>query len=628
MEEKMSQEYVQLLDAIRQDDLALFSLHIEGNEDVSFGRFPVLSLIYLYNAKKLEKVYKSVLCKIANYRYIPEYFSITGEFRKRAGRVIRLYRGECIVSPLEMLAILHKDRYLKKCFKDFFHDEKIMEGLGKIYKMHSQKVIVSSLSIKIGTSPLTTKDIKKIRISTCFSLVCIVLLIGCYVLLGLTNGLGVSACPTRISTATQLLSALGSSNSYSLTCDVEIDNFESIDSFSGTLDGNHHTLYVHNLPNKYLLKENRGDIKNINIVYDDMDVEINTKLSLFVGENNGTINNVKIICNKFNFVCNKADNLDIFVTTLATTNNGDISSCEVVLNGTGIGKGNGECSVSAFAGINNGVISNCVWKSGTLSCTDIDLAGIVATNNKNGIISMCKNYCKLYQLCTLKDWSPNVSGISTFNYGEINNSYNYADLSIKSSVKDDVSGVVYIAGICANNSGDIISCLSNGDIDVTSDVMEIYAGGITAFFKSTGEEFSVIDGCGSNGKINLKIEDDGSRIIAGGICGCFVIGKLSNNYSLSTFSTGYNANKYLIGGATGGIYVELYFYLYYYMCGELNNNYVFVGDNLESANGGYFMSSSDGLTFKDSLEFDMVSNGFTAVSTAEDLKGMGVYWYE
>ena len=42
-----------IFNAIKADNLAVFSQQINGNFNISFGRFPLLTVCYLYNAKKI-----------------------------------------------------------------------------------------------------------------------------------------------------------------------------------------------------------------------------------------------------------------------------------------------------------------------------------------------------------------------------------------------------------------------------------------------------------------------------------------------------------------------------------------------------------------------------------------------
>ena len=59
--------YDNIFDSIKNDDLTLFSSLIESNENLCYGRFPLLSICILYNSKKILKKYKNKLINIEKY---------------------------------------------------------------------------------------------------------------------------------------------------------------------------------------------------------------------------------------------------------------------------------------------------------------------------------------------------------------------------------------------------------------------------------------------------------------------------------------------------------------------------------------------------------------------------------
>ena len=65
------------------------------NENLSFGRFPVLSLCILYKANKIIKAHKQILFnRVFKYKIIDEPFEVYKKFRDVAGRSLRLYVNE------------------------------------------------------------------------------------------------------------------------------------------------------------------------------------------------------------------------------------------------------------------------------------------------------------------------------------------------------------------------------------------------------------------------------------------------------------------------------------------------------------------------------------------------------
>ena len=69
----LSNDYlIKFLNAVKQDDLNVFNEFIKEDErllNICFGRIPLLSMIYLYNAKKIEKKYQEKLIHIEKYEY-------------------------------------------------------------------------------------------------------------------------------------------------------------------------------------------------------------------------------------------------------------------------------------------------------------------------------------------------------------------------------------------------------------------------------------------------------------------------------------------------------------------------------------------------------------------------------
>lgn len=631
-------DILELYTAIKQDDLALFSSHLDGNENVAIGRFPLLSLIYLYKAKRLENLYFDVLCKVENYRVVPEIFEISRKFKKYAGRALRLYTGKCIISPLEMLCILGQDGHLKKCYSKIYCDENAIENIKKIYSMRSQKSIATKSSIKISGRPLDGQDIRKMSLSCIFSTICIVVLIGVYALIGALNGLGIELSPTKISSEKEFLCALDSAQTYSLSEDIDIYNFEILSSFEGVLDGKGYTVRIHSLSSKAILNKNNGTIKNLNIIYDDnLSCEIVGRNSLLVLENNGTIRNVNITCKGLN-VSGKKSSDDTYFNGLACNNSGEISNCNIMMSGEFLSDGNADRFVSGFVGINNGNVSNCTLEKGKISAKEVDISGIVNFNESKGVISNCSNKCELESENENENFSPNVSGISMYNYGIIQNSHNYGKLSAKSACETNGNSLLYIAGICLNNCGSIVKCLNSGDISAQSQKINIYAGGIVVINQNTQDQEAMVSSCGSNGKIDLSVandnttENDYTYIVAGGICGMAMSGVIKNSYSLSTFSTNISSDKFLIGGGVGSVVVEpkIGLFVYYVESNvELSNNYVFVGAGVDTAHGGYLLSTSSGLvpqTLSDDVE--TVKNGLFGLSSKEELTKKEIYWNE
>ena len=74
---------------------------------------------------------------------------------------------------------------------------------------------------------------------------------------------GASASYTSITSAEQLLAMSGSSGNFRLDCDLTVNNWNGIDNFSGTFDGNGHTITIQNGTSGLFKKTNGATIRNI-----------------------------------------------------------------------------------------------------------------------------------------------------------------------------------------------------------------------------------------------------------------------------------------------------------------------------------------------------------------------------
>ena len=67
-----------LLQAIKNDDTKAFAALMDKTQcgGYRFGRFPVLSLMYLYKSRKLLSAYEAQFLEITNYKVVDEPIEI------------------------------------------------------------------------------------------------------------------------------------------------------------------------------------------------------------------------------------------------------------------------------------------------------------------------------------------------------------------------------------------------------------------------------------------------------------------------------------------------------------------------------------------------------------------------
>ena len=96
------------MEAIKSDDVKRYAALADGRVgSLRMGRFPVLSLFYLYDAKKLTSLYEDEYVGNNGWEELPEFPELSAKFQKVAGKALRLYQNE-VVSPMEMALLVGK----------------------------------------------------------------------------------------------------------------------------------------------------------------------------------------------------------------------------------------------------------------------------------------------------------------------------------------------------------------------------------------------------------------------------------------------------------------------------------------------------------------------------------------
>ena len=167
-----------LLQIIKSDDTKAFDALMDKAQCGAYrlGRFPVLSLLYLYKARKILSLYEETFLKVTNSVVLSEPMEISKKFSSKAGKCLRLYFNE-VVSPLEMLLILDKGGHLKKVYPMTNPSSAVKGRLRSIYSIkYSLSVRFEGNQIIIERRPLSYKEKQKL-VAICVSAVIIVLII-------------------------------------------------------------------------------------------------------------------------------------------------------------------------------------------------------------------------------------------------------------------------------------------------------------------------------------------------------------------------------------------------------------------------------------------------------------------
>lgn len=617
----------ELIKIIKEDNLVLFSAHIEDRKNLSFGRFPLLTIAYMYNAHKIISKYGNELGLIKKYKIISEPYELYKKFKSIAGKLTRLYIGfEEVISPLEILAMMGKDGVVKKLYKSYYVDDTIKDRIREIYRLCNLNIYIDSNGINIPARPMKEGEKrvyqKAIILSSAFSLLLAIV----FIFAGIFGGFGFSNSPYKIFNERQLLKALASGGNYSLTRDLHLEDGEGIKTFDGSINGNGYSIYIDYSPSSALLLTNNGNIKNINIIYGDLAITTNTMVSLFVDENKGEIDGVNIVCGSLEVNANKNADNDVGLVGFAINNTGTIKNSSIKINCLSSATADGESYVSGYVSNNTGSILNSQILGGSsLSGVNCDIVGFAMENTKDGVIYNCKNYANLSQSSSLNGWSPTISGISLSNYGTIENCINSGNIS-NVSTNDGTDGVMLTAGIVAYNYGSVVKSMNTGDIQSISENIMVYTGGVCAYsgyyIEDNKTVISYIINCGAKGNIEVSSTADTAYIFAGGISG-YLYGEISECFSLSSFTNGYLDGKYFIGTALGSATLEYQLFTSV-ICIIAEENYVLNLDNVDYQIGALITSGS---ILKDS-HFNASDGEIVSLMYDYQIVAKEVYWSE
>lgn len=548
-----------LYEAIKSDNEKLFSSFMLSKSDLNicFGRFPILSLCYLYKACKILLKYEKYLMPINKFEVVPEYFSMYKDFKRYAKKSLRLYAcSDKIIYPIEMLAILDERKLISRKYKFLFKNEEILQNVQKIYILNKKiEIIATREKFECEAKKINFKQ-KIIAGATAFVfLVLSVFSFICVTVMKNSFGVGTEKYPIYISTSNELELALQKGyRYYVLENDIVLSSDFSVGDFSGTLVGNDKTIILSGEQSDSLIQNLTGTIENVNFEFELKNKNFTESFAILAQNNAGIIQN----CDFSGIInCEVGAEGDIFVSAVTVENVGTIDGVRVELNSVIKNLGETNAYLSGVAGKNTGVISNTKTLESKFEADTVDLSGLVGENR--GTISACENNTELDQISNSKNWNPNCAGISMQNFGTIENSVNNAKVLAESTasqkpIQDGVEGeiAVIVGGIVADNYSAIKNCKNLGEVSAKADVAITYAGGI-ACRNVIEEVYSVIEK--SLAKCEIVSKSNSNFAYAGGVTSwnnSEVVG--SGFEGIIEADTNYNSMEYLnvfAGGIVG-----------------------------------------------------------------------------
>ncbi|MCL2062144.1 MAG: hypothetical protein FWH03_05950 [Firmicutes bacterium] len=488
-----------ILKAVRADDVRSFSALVGNKEKLlalSFGRFPLLSLIYLYRAKNIAKMYENLLVSITAYKKTNEPADAYKRFKSYVGTALRRYNSESTVTPAEMLALTRETAYLKQKFSLLAPNETMRGAVLTAYASRRKTAKIENGALKTAAERPTTFDNRIFGFIAALA-ACIILFASLLPVIYTQIGIGTESRPYIIKNGKQL-QMIGEGNvhgppvHYRLGADIILpDSFLPFHLTNAHLDGGGHTIFSSGT--QPIFNTVRGQIANVKLV-------IRENLSITLTQDFDST-----LTQDFAFLARV--NLGVISAVTVTAQNAQLTVVE-----------DGPLFVGAagFVVYNRGLITN------SLNNAEITL---FSESNTQELL---------------------VGGIAVFNSGTIENTVNQAGLFAEiASLQDETS--ILIGGIAARNSGSIVRSASLGGLAAKSVAGHIYVGGIAAVNVGNG----VIKNCGTP-EITIRAETELQAVtFLGGITAWVINGEITQNFSAASFINTNSAENQL--NITGGI---------------------------------------------------------------------------
>ena len=544
-----------ILEAIKKDSVSSFKYLVENREYLSlcYGRFPILSLCYLWGSWRIISKFEKDLTQITNYIFVEEDEESYIKLKKNSKRALRLFVGDGkVIEPYEMLAVLESNIRLKRYLKKYPVDEKDYKRLERIYLMtRKQETSINNGRIKIKREKISTGKLITIIVST---FVCCVLIVLSSLFLYFTNLVpnGTQDHPYVIRSGESFANLVDETAYVDLDADITVDALDK--DYTGNFNGNNHTITINNF-SEPLFNNMKGYIHDLTIVMNNCTLNAEDHLAPVCIDNDGTLENVSVVINSctINIVNNVTESgTSRYVGLICARNYGNIKSCKVTVNNLALnGVGNVNTCFGAIAGYNNYVVDGCSTLEGNITSDTIDMGGIVGENTQTGSVLNCTNDANIKQETSLLTWSPNVAGIVYMNDGLIQNCINNGTISAYQTGETTDTLNVFAAGIACVNNYVIMHCKNTGDIVVESKSSIVFMGGICGYSRAQNMyNRPQIESCGSIGKAIIK-NNESLNTYCGGIIGFNGSSIVTYAFTSWTLETDMDTTNIYSGGICG-----------------------------------------------------------------------------
>lgn len=430
-----------------------------------FGRFSILSLLYLFGAKKIVRKYFVELIKERPRNAEEPFREADARFASVAGKALRHFVDRD-VSPLEMLALLKRGKELRSLYAIYPNAERYLSSIQKIYYTRTgEGVIVTGRVLTLPRERISYEEKKSKSVFAAIFFGIGAALAAVTIFLSVWFGLGNNTVFYKARTGGEVLSALAHNQTLHLKNDVSLVSGE--EESSSLIEGNEHVIKL----SEPFLKSFSGEMRNVTFV-----LEPDFQGDAVILENTGKLVNVLVIAESLSLAKSEANK-----GLLTAVNKGTIDGCSAVLSVTIEGDSENDCYFAPFAGTNEGEIARC-RAEGSITARNVDIAGVAGENETEGKVVDCSVNLRLSERTDLRKWTPNVAGVVASNRGEISGCVVEGRVeSIYSFAEADGEGVAesaYAAGVVCVNGGVISNCVNKSVVVATAAQGAALAGGI------------------------------------------------------------------------------------------------------------------------------------------------------
>lgn len=609
----LDNELNQLFDAVKKDDCETF-FNLTKNTRLGstcFGRFPVLSLMYLYGSDKLVKNFEKKLLEVGVYTVVDEPEEIYPVFKEKAKKCLRLYVDkDAVVSPLEMLLILGRGAHFWHAYPSAAKNATVKNNINAICNMvYGSPPTKKSGRLAAPVLPLKKKN--KILVLAAYVVAGVFALLSVFgFVFGVSTNGKTEKSPFIVAGGESFTQALNKAHEryydargegsaaktyLELSQDVTVDSLNGFtENLFADIDGKGHRITFSQPLTKSVFNYIVGSVTDVTFVF-TLDMTVNSSSGAFamvlmqeasISYCNFIVKGRITVDDDFKYTTKEEDpaNTEQSGTTAyaiglaVCINFGTMTNCAVTTDDlTVTGYEHANFVLGGLVGVNEGEITDCKSSLSGVTVDTVDFGGVVAFNQK-GKVEKCESELDLSLTTRAGNWLINAGGICYSNLSALTDCRVTGELTVNSA---EASGVL-LGGITVYNQDVIKKCSNSANMTVNAD-----------------------------GKIQVNVSGEGKKkLFIGGICAQSEA-ELKNNFFNGSITAEKTDTAY-IGGITAGISEEI-----------ASEPTEFLSENYYTGNG-----YTDGVAFKFDEEglitsLDRVEG--IEYCTEEELKAKEIY---